>query len=52
MVLRKGDVVTMALGGGGGYGAPANRPAALLQDDLSDGIVTPGLAARFAGAAR
>ncbi|HYF07201.1 MAG TPA: hydantoinase B/oxoprolinase family protein [Acetobacteraceae bacterium] len=38
--LRKGDVVTLALGGGGGYGDPAERPAAAIARDIEDGIVT------------
>ena len=46
--LRRGDVVTMAPGGGGGYGDPALRPPAMWADDLADGLVTPGFAARYA----
>lgn len=42
--LRRGDVVTMAPGGGGGYGDPARRPAAMVEDDLADGLVTAGAA--------
>lgn len=38
--LHRGDVVTMAPGGGGGYGDPALRPASMREDDLADGIVT------------
>jgi N-methylhydantoinase B len=38
--LQRGDVVTMAPGGGGGYGDPALRPAAMRADDLADGYVT------------
>lgn len=37
--LRRGDVVTMAPGGGG-YGAPASRPQAMRDDDFADGLVT------------
>jgi N-methylhydantoinase B len=43
--LRRGDVVTIAPGGGGGYGDPARRPAAMAEDDLADGLVTAGAAA-------
>ncbi len=43
--LQKGDVVTLALGGGGGYGAPADRPPARLEEDLADGLITPVKAA-------
>jgi N-methylhydantoinase B len=38
--LLRGDVVTMAPGGGGGYGDPALRPPAMIADDLADGYVT------------
>jgi N-methylhydantoinase B len=40
--LRKGDVVTLSLGGGGGYGDPAQRPAAAIARDREDGLVTRG----------
>lgn len=40
MELRKGDVVTLALGGGGGYGAPGLRDAALIARDIEDGLIT------------
>lgn len=46
--LQRDDVVTMAPGGGGGYGDPARRPASMLEDDLADGLVT---AARAGAAA-
>ncbi|MCO6418388.1 hydantoinase B/oxoprolinase family protein [Siccirubricoccus sp. KC 17139] len=46
--LLAGDIVTISLGGGGGYGKPADRPAALIQRDLEDGIITPGRAAAWA----
>jgi N-methylhydantoinase B len=38
--LRRGDVVTMVLGGGGGFGDPAERSPALAERDLEDGLVT------------
>ena len=47
--LRRGDVVTISLGGGGGYGPPAERPAALIARDLEDGIITRRLADSWAG---
>lgn len=46
--LRKGDVVELALGGGGGYGDPAERPAKAIEDDLLDGLISPARAARWA----
>lgn len=47
--LRKGDLVTIALGGGGGYGDPAGRPAAMIADDIADGLVIPPSAAATPG---
>ena len=40
--LRKGDVVTLALGGGGGYGAPAERDPRAVERDRADGLVGAG----------
>ena len=37
MELRRGDVVTMVLGGGGGFGDPAQRDARLARRDAEDG---------------
>jgi len=37
--LQRGDVVTLAVGGGGGYGDPARRTAARIADDVADGYV-------------
>jgi len=48
--LRQGDVVTLTLGGGGGYGDPAARSAALIAREVEDGLVSPGLAAGWAAA--
>jgi N-methylhydantoinase B len=39
--LRRGDIVTLALGGGGGYGNLAERPPAALARDIADGLVSP-----------
>jgi N-methylhydantoinase B len=38
--LRRGDVVTLSLGGGGGYGNPAERSPAALERDIADGLVS------------
>lgn len=46
--LLRGDIVTISLGGGGGYGVPKDRPAALIQRDLEDGIITKELAESWA----
>lgn len=40
MDLQRGDIVTIGLGGGGGYGPPVDRPADRIADDLADGIVS------------
>ncbi|GGJ18450.1 hydantoinase B/oxoprolinase family protein [Neoroseomonas lacus] len=40
MELRKGDIVTLALGGGAGYGEAARRDPAALARDIEDGLVT------------
>lgn len=47
MELRKGDVVTLALGGGAGYGAPEERPSAQIARDVEDGLISPALATRW-----
>jgi N-methylhydantoinase B/oxoprolinase/acetone carboxylase alpha subunit len=38
--LRRGDQVLIRTAGGGGYGEPLRRPAALVQDDLENGLVS------------
>jgi len=48
-MLAPGDRLTMHLGGGGGYGDPAARDAAALQQDIADGYVTPEGARRDYG---
>jgi N-methylhydantoinase B len=40
VVLARGDVVLMAIAGGGGYGDPLERDPAQVRADLEDGIVT------------
>lgn len=46
--LRRGDVVTIRLGGGGGYGDPALRPPEAVRRDAEDGIVSTERAAAWA----
>jgi N-methylhydantoinase B len=41
VVFRHGDVVRLLLPGGGGYGDPRRRDAALVQADLDNGYITP-----------
>lgn len=38
--LRKGDVVTLAVGGGGGYGPPSLRTSVRRETDLAEGYMT------------
>lgn len=47
--LLRGDVVTINLGGGGGYGDPGERAPDLIQRDLEDGIITGARAQNWAG---
>lgn len=46
--LGRGDVVTIRLGGGGGYGDPALRADASLARDVEDGLVSPDKARHWA----
>jgi N-methylhydantoinase B len=40
--LRKGDIVRVIAGGGGGFGRPAERPAEAVERDLREGKITTG----------
>jgi N-methylhydantoinase B len=44
MDLRKGDIVTLAVGGGGGFGKPADRPAERIAADAADGLISAATA--------
>ena len=46
MTLRKGDVLAIHVGGGAGYGDPAERDRAAIELDLADGIITAETALR------
>ncbi len=50
-VLRSGEVVTLKLPGGGGFGDPRRRDPASLCSDVASGIVSAGAAAEIYGAA-
>ncbi len=57
--LRRGDLVRLVTGTGGGYGDPSERDRALVAADLRDALITPeeaqdvyGLPANPAGPAR
>jgi len=39
VALRKGDIVTLAVGGGAGYGSPATRAAERRLEDTAEGYV-------------
>ena len=45
MSLRKGDLLAVFTGGGGGYGDPAARCRAAIEEDVADGLVGPRQAA-------
>lgn len=38
--LARGDTVTMCVGGGAGWGNPAERPAELVKRDLTEGLIS------------
>ena len=39
--LRRGDVVRIVTGGGGGWGAPVDRDPALVARDIENGLIAP-----------
>lgn len=47
--LLAGDIVEFSMGGGGGYGAAADRPGHLVAEDLADGLISPATAQRIYG---
>jgi N-methylhydantoinase B len=47
--LSRGDVVSLRLSGGGGYGEAAERDIGRIEDDLADGYVTEAGAGRDYG---
>lgn len=48
MDLQRGDIVTLGVGGGGGYGDPAERAASKISEDLEDGIISADVAQTWA----
>jgi N-methylhydantoinase B len=48
-MLKRGDVVSLHTGTGGGYGPPSRRPREKVLQDLRDGYITPEQAARDYG---
>ncbi|MEZ5100941.1 MAG: hydantoinase B/oxoprolinase family protein [Thermoleophilia bacterium] len=49
--LGPGDVLSVRSGGGGGWGAPREREAERVRDDVRDGLVSADTAARVYGVA-
>jgi N-methylhydantoinase B len=49
-LLKKGDIVTMCLGGGGGYGNPEMRPQARVAADVRAGLISENTARSVYGA--
>jgi N-methylhydantoinase B len=49
MPVRRGDVVRLVTGSGGGYGDPRDREAELVLADLRDELITPAEAATVYG---
>jgi len=47
--LKKGDAYALRSGGGGGFGSPLERPAAMVQDDVRQGYVSLGAARDYYG---
>jgi N-methylhydantoinase B len=45
--LRKGDILTIALGGGGGYGDPDGRRAEFIEHDVANELISPVCAAEW-----
>jgi N-methylhydantoinase B len=48
-VLKRGDVVRLQTGGGGGWGHPFDRPPELVLADVQGGFTSPAAAARDYG---
>jgi len=46
MELKKGDVLTIHSGGGGGYGDPTERARAAIDSDIADDLLSPETATR------
>lgn len=49
IALRKGDVLEVFCGGGGGYGDPAERSQRAIEDDIAEGFLSPQEAQRVYG---
>ena len=49
LLLRRGDLIRLVTGTGGGYGDPREREPALVRADLRDGLITAADAAEVYG---
>ena len=49
VTLEPGDRILLTTPGGGGYGEPKKRDPEALAEDIREGYVSPGAAARFYG---
>ena len=47
--LQRGDIISFRLAGAGGYGDPRERDEAAVKDDVSNGFITPAMAAAAYG---
>ena len=45
--LAKGDIVTLAVGGGGGYGRASERSQQRIDEDVADGIISAEIASQW-----
>jgi N-methylhydantoinase B len=50
-VLKRGDVLRIETGGGGGHGHPFDRPPETVLEDVSSGFVSADAAGRLYGVA-
>jgi N-methylhydantoinase B len=49
VTIESGEVITLELPGGGGFGDPRERPREAIESDLLEGYVTQAEAARVYG---
>ncbi|MCF8475090.1 MAG: hydantoinase B/oxoprolinase family protein [Emcibacter sp.] len=47
--VKKGEIVRLMTGTGGGYGNPKQRPAEKIQEDIKNGYITSAQALKFYG---
>lgn len=45
--LQKGDILTLAVGGGGGYGCPDGRRTEFIDHDVANEFISPARAAKW-----